>query len=135
PFTVPDSLAPAGIQVVAATAVFGGMHGQHAFRGASLLEEREDIGGEPIVRVDDVKLARQGACGEEAVFERTAHVPGLAHEVAVVFKRAAVEEDALAALVSLLSLGLAREEVDFMTQIRQDAGQFRNVDASAAHVN
>ena len=87
------------------------------------------------MRVDDVKLAGQRACGEEAVFKRAAHIPGLAHEVGVVFERAAVEEHAVAAFVSLLSPGLAREEVDFVARIRQDPGQFRNMDARAAHVN
>ena len=81
PFAMPNGLALTGMDLVAAASVFCGMHRQHAFGAALSPNQREHLGGEPIVRVDDVKLPDQRARGEEVVLERATHVPRLARKV------------------------------------------------------
>jgi hypothetical protein len=134
PFAMPHGLALPRMDPVAAASVFCGMHRQQPSCAALILNEREYPRGKPIVRVDDVKLPGQGACNQKVVLERTAHVPCLVHEVGIMVERAAVQEDTILQFVLFLARGLARKEVDFVTEFRHCAGQFRNVDASTAHV-
>jgi len=56
-FVVANAGARTAPEIVSAAAIFGGMHGQHvAMIGPTLFYPGHRIGGEPVVRVDDIEM-------------------------------------------------------------------------------
>jgi hypothetical protein len=100
-----------------------------------LLNQRENLSGKPVMRVNNVKLPDQRACAEKAVLKRTAHVPRLAREVAVMIESAAMQENAVLSFVIAQARSVTREEVNFVPERRQRAGEFRDVNTGTADEN
>jgi hypothetical protein len=87
---------------------------QHAASAAALLDPDHRIDRQPIVGMDDVKLAHAVFNAGEVMSERRAHAVDFVHEVAGEIHRAAVIVNPVNLLVLRLPRGEPREDVDVM---------------------
>ena len=77
-------------------------------------EQRKHVCRQPIVRVDNVKLANQGACREKVLLEGTAHIPCLTQEINVAIEIAPMQENAVHPFVTGPAIRITCKEIDFV---------------------
>lgn len=127
-----DARGLSGIMPVAVAAILGRVHGQHGAMPSAFLDPDDGVGGEPVVRMDDVESADAVFHLEEVMHERAAHVVDFIDKAGIQRERAAVVVNPLDTFVGRLIVPLTREHVNVMSTAPQAGRQLGDVHADAA---
>ena len=115
-------------EIVSAAAIFSGMHGQDgAMIGPALFNPDHGIGGEPVVRVDEIEMAVTIFFLEEMPDERTAHFLDFIDETGVEIEWTVVIPDAIDLAYAATSVAGTCEDVNVMPFALESRRQFRHM--------
>ncbi len=135
PFLMTDPSRLAVPKVIAATPVLGGMDREDALSPTTLFDPNHGVGGQPIMRMNDIKWADVILRLENVMNEGPAHIVDLIDKVGMKVEGATMVMDTINPHVVRLSLAHARKNMDLVSFALERCGEFRHVDSHAANRN
>ena len=122
-------------KVVAAPAVFGGMHSKNRFAVRRIFQPNHRVGRQPVVRVNDIEAAHLVLRLQKTVHERAAHIHDIVLKMLLIVINAPVVTNTVDPLQRRLILAHAGKDMHLMAFAGQRRGQIRNVNRDTAYSN